>query len=209
MCLRIPLKTRGLRRHSRFGRRAQELHTFGLVHWSAMRPQPRVQERVLGWLRLGITAVLLVFAVSCSGMTALQPTAASALPPGPTAAASPVVSQPGREIQGVLGPFDAGAQTCFADLFPCQTFDFSLSQEGPIEVTLTWQGQRPGAVRPVVLAGPLAGSRGCRAARGPVADLLSTPTDGSDGLSDPHRHSRTWSGHSFPIARSILNNPGL
>ena len=116
------------------------MHTFGLVHWSAMRPQPRIQERVLGWLRLGITAVLLVFAVSCSGMTALQPTAASALPPGPTAAASPVVSQPGREIQGVLGPFDAGAQTCFADLFPCQTFDFSLSQEGPIEVTLTWQG---------------------------------------------------------------------
>jgi hypothetical protein len=74
-------------------------------------------------------------------MTALQPTAASAtLPPGPTTAASPVVSHPGREIQGVLGPFDAGAQTCFADLFPCQTFDFSLSQEGPIEVTLTWQG---------------------------------------------------------------------
>jgi hypothetical protein len=96
--------------------------------------------RPLYSVRLGITAVLLVFAVSCSGMTELQPTAASALPPGPTAAAAPVVSHPGREIQGVLGPFDAGAQTCFADLFPCQTFDFSLSQEGPIEVTLTWQG---------------------------------------------------------------------
>jgi hypothetical protein len=73
-------------------------------------------------------------------MTALQPAAASALPSGPAAAAAPFVSQPGREIQGMLGPFDAGAQTCFADLFPCQTFDFSLAQEGPIEVTLAWQG---------------------------------------------------------------------
>jgi hypothetical protein len=84
--------------------------------------------------------VLLVFALSCGGVTALQPTAASVLPPGPTAAAAPVVSQPGGEIQGILGPFDAGAQTCFADLFPCRTFDFTLPHEGPIEVTLTWQG---------------------------------------------------------------------
>jgi hypothetical protein len=73
-------------------------------------------------------------------MTALHPTAASVLPPGQTAAAAPVPPQPGREIQGVLGPFDAEAQTCFADLFPCQTFDFTLSQQGPIEVTLAWQG---------------------------------------------------------------------
>jgi hypothetical protein len=40
----------------------------------------------------------------------------------------------------MLGPFDAEAQPCFADLFPCEVFDFTLSHEGPIEVTLSWQG---------------------------------------------------------------------
>ena len=199
MCLRIPLKTRGRRCGAR-----PRLGIDGAEAGRGNCTPSGVQSCDLA--ETGITAVLLVFAVSCSGMTALQPTAASALPPGPTTAAAPVVSHPGREIQGVLGPFDAGAQTCFADLFPCQTFDFSLSQEGPIEVTLTWQGNARALFVQLHLAGPLAGSRGCCAARGPVADLLHSPTDGSDGLSDPHRHSRTWSGHSFPIARSILNN---
>lgn len=43
-------------------------------------------------------------------------------------------------MHGTVGPFDAEAQPCFADLFPCETFDFTLPHEGPIEVTLTWEG---------------------------------------------------------------------
>jgi hypothetical protein len=84
--------------------------------------------------------VLSIFAASCSGATALSPTAASVAVPGPTAVEIPATTLSGREIQGTLGPFDGEAQPCFANLFPCEVFDFTLSREGPIEVTISWQG---------------------------------------------------------------------
>jgi len=140
-------------------------------------------------------------------MTALQPTAPSVVPAGPTAVAAPVVSRPGREMQGVLGPFGAGAQTCFADLFPCQTFDFSLSQEGPIEVTLTWQGNARALFVQLYWQGRWLAHEDVAPREGPSEISFIRPRMEATDLSDPHRHSRTWSGHSFPIARSLLNKP--
>jgi hypothetical protein len=81
-----------------------------------------------------------VFCASCSGATALSPTGPSVLPPAPGAVEIPASSLSGRDIQGTLGPFDGEARPCFANLFPCEVFDFTLSHEGPIEVSLSWQG---------------------------------------------------------------------
>ncbi|HEY5617566.1 MAG TPA: hypothetical protein VIK60_06440 [Vicinamibacterales bacterium] len=92
--------------------------------------------------RLAATALSLALATSCGGMTDLTPTAASERPPASpfSLTDAPVSSPHGRELEGTIGPFDAGTLPCFANLFPCETLDFTLPHEGPIEVTLTWEG---------------------------------------------------------------------
>jgi hypothetical protein len=91
-------------------------------------------------LGLAVATLPLVFVASCGGTTLMTPTTPSA----PAAMASAVSEGPsllpGREMHGVLGPFPDTAPRCFADLFPCETFDFSLDAEGPIEVALAWEG---------------------------------------------------------------------
>ena len=91
-------------------------------------------------LGLAVVTLPLVLVTSCGGMTSMAPTA-----PSTTVSASPAVSEEpsllsGREMHGVLGPFPDSAPRCFADLFPCEMFDFSLEHEGPIEVALAWEG---------------------------------------------------------------------
>ena len=88
----------------------------------------------------------LVFLISCGGMTNLAPTAASALPPhsapqgsGASPSAGPFPLS-GQEVQGTIGPFPPGARACFADLFPCEVFTFSLPHEGPVALTMSWDG---------------------------------------------------------------------
>ena len=93
-------------------------------------------------LGIATVALPLVFITSCGGMTQALPTAPSAA----AAAASATAGQEGplllsaREMHGVLGPFSADAPRCFANLFPCETIDFNLEAEGPIGVSLTWEG---------------------------------------------------------------------
>ena len=84
----------------------------------------------------------LLFFASCGGMTQLSPAAPSPLPAGSISNVTqpPAVPSLDRAIQGTLGPFDDEATPCFADLFPCERFNFSMTHEGPIEVTLTWEG---------------------------------------------------------------------
>ena len=101
----------------------------------------------------GVIAVglSLVFITSCGGMTTLSPvgpsatlapTASTTAPPtaqptAPTPAASLPISS---LISGTVGPFLEGTPPCFADRYPCEVYDFSLLQEGSIEVTVTWEG---------------------------------------------------------------------
>jgi hypothetical protein len=82
----------------------------------------------------------LIFLISCGGMTNLTPTAASGLPPHSTPSAVGASPVSGHEMQGTIGPFPPGARTCFADLFPCEVFTFSLPHEGPIELAMSWDG---------------------------------------------------------------------
>lgn len=101
----------------------------------------------LGTMPVGLAAATmslfsLLFFASCGGMTQLAPTAPSPLPSGSISNVTqpPVAPSLDRAIHGTVGPFDDEAPSCFADLFPCERFNFSLPHEGPIEVTLTWEG---------------------------------------------------------------------
>jgi hypothetical protein len=94
--------------------------------------------------------------VSCGGLTALSPTApSSAFSQSIATAAAPAVPAPppdpapvpaSRTVHGVVGSVNSGAIPCWADRYPCQTYDFTLSQPGAIEVTVTWDGE-PRAVK--------------------------------------------------------------
>ena len=55
--------------------------------------------------------------------------------PGPPSAAPT-----SRVLSGAVGPLADGTLPCFADRYPCEIYDFSLEREGPIAVTLTWDG---------------------------------------------------------------------
>lgn len=46
-----------------------------------------------------------------------------------------------------------GVAPCWADRYPCAVYDFSLRQPGPIEVTLTWDGQPRGLMVQLYWAG--------------------------------------------------------
>jgi hypothetical protein len=107
---------------------SQELQTFG--------PMP------VGLAAATMSLFSLLFFASCGGMTQLAPAAPSPLPSGSISNVTqpPVGPSLDRAIHGTVGPFDDEAPSCFADLFPCERFNFSLPHEGPIEVTLTWEG---------------------------------------------------------------------
>jgi len=46
-----------------------------------------------------------------------------------------------RTVNGVVGSVSSGAVPCWADRYPCQTYDFTLPQAGAIDVTVTWNGE--------------------------------------------------------------------
>ena len=111
--------------------------------------------------RFGIVAVALslVITASCSGLPTVEPTgrlsalglAPSRVPapsvvPAVSVTASPTAPAPAASLPvsvqtgGTVGPLLDGAPPCFADRYPCETYDFSLVREGSIEVTMTWEG---------------------------------------------------------------------
>ena len=90
-----------------------------------------------------------LFITSCGGVTAALPTAPSkafaqvsvpSTPQAPAPAPAPVVLS-AQTIAGVVGSVREGAAPCWADRYPCEVYDFALSQTGAIEVALTWEGQ--------------------------------------------------------------------
>lgn len=102
---------------------------------------------------LALISLSLLFVASCGGMTALSPTGPSktfgqaavtgAVPaPAPLPAPAPAPGVPtAQAISGVVRSVRDGAVPCWADRYPCEIYDFTLSQPGAIEVTLTWDGQ--------------------------------------------------------------------
>jgi hypothetical protein len=75
-------------------------------------------------------------------MTAVpsSPTAWPAVTPAVTPVSSSPVLASRQQVSGTVGPLRPPDPPCFAGLYPCETFNFSLEREGPIEVTLTWDG---------------------------------------------------------------------
>ena len=95
-----------------------------------------------GWVP--VVACICVTA-SCGGVTELTPSSPTTFPTVTPPASNPVTA--GRQqVSGTVGPLLPPATPCFANLYPCETFNFSLEREGPIEITLTWDGD-PRALR--------------------------------------------------------------
>jgi hypothetical protein len=92
-----------------------------------------------------------LFLVSCRGLTSMSPTAPSAAfsqtitatapSAAPVPSPGPAPAPAAQTITGVVRSTSSGAAPCWADRYPCQVYDFTLSQAGAIEVTLTWDGQ--------------------------------------------------------------------
>ena len=106
-----------------------------------MSRRPRVVNSV-GVVLAGLTLVL---NASCGGPPTLVPT--TGRPSVPALAASVTVSPTppaprlvSHLITGTAGPLGEGAPPCFADRYPCEVYDFSLPQEGSIDVAVTWEG---------------------------------------------------------------------
>lgn len=102
-------------------------------------------------MRIPVFVSLIAAAVtvtSCGGMTALNPTAPSTTLALPTAAAPGSVTVAARAlpISSTVLPVSGYPAPCWADRYACEVFDFATSREGPIEVTLTWDGA-PEALR--------------------------------------------------------------
>jgi len=102
---------------------------------------------------LAFISISLLFITACGGMATLSPTAPSrtfaptlattASPaPAPVPAPAPAAGAPTTQtISGVVPPLRDGVAACWADRYPCEIYDFTLSQSGAIEVTLAWEGQ--------------------------------------------------------------------
>ena len=123
-------------------------HTPAPSHHRTLAPShPRTIAPVV------LIAISSLFVVSCGGMAALSPTAPSttfgqaltttASPaPAPVPAPAPAAGAPTTQtMSGVVPPLRDGVAPCWADRYPCEVYDFTLSQAGAIEVTLTWEGQ--------------------------------------------------------------------
>ena len=79
---------------------------------------------------------------SCGAITPISPTSPSATPAFLPAAASGARSSGtgALPITGTVLPLSQYAAPCWADRYACEAFEFSKAQEGPIEVTLSWDG---------------------------------------------------------------------
>lgn len=93
---------------------------------------------------LGII-IALACVTSCGRVATLPPTGPSpagvpASTPAPPAGPVPPAAARTQVISGSVGPAVETSAPCFADRYPCEVFDFVLEREGPIEVTLTWDG---------------------------------------------------------------------
>ena len=103
--------------------------------------------RSLGIAGLIVSSLLLT--LGCSGATALNPTGPSPAPADmrPAAAGPPAAPAPGvpttppnsQTVTGVVGGPVSSPQSCYFGR-PCELYPFTLTEDGGVEVTLTWEG---------------------------------------------------------------------
>lgn len=101
---------------------------------------------------LALGSLVVMLSASCGELTTLPSTErvsafAQVTAPTPTSvvmvsvdANDPAAGPVSRLVAGTAGPLREGAAPCFADRYPCEAYNFSLLQEGPIEVEVTWSG---------------------------------------------------------------------
>ena len=101
---------------------------------------------------VALISVSSLFIASCGGIATLSPTAPSRTfaqtsvatgspAPAPVPAPAPAGGAPTNQtMSGVVPPLRDGVP-CWADRYPCEVYDFTLSQAGAIEVSLAWEGQ--------------------------------------------------------------------
>ena len=113
-------------------------------------------------MRVPLVAALIAAALavtSCGSIATLSPTAPSAAFAAPTSALPGVPAAGARSlpIAGAVRPVSTYTSPCWADRYACEVFDFATQQEGPISITLTWNGE-PRALRAQLYwaGGPLA-----------------------------------------------------
>ncbi len=96
------------------------------------------RARGFGQYAVGLASLA---AVSCGGvLTPLSPTAMANTARMSDVQSGGVAETRLRVMQGTVGPLRTDAPPCWANLYPCEVFDFATAQEGPIEVVLTWDG---------------------------------------------------------------------
>jgi hypothetical protein len=85
---------------------------------------------------------------SCGSIAPMSPTSPTAMfaLPAATPPGAPLAAARSLPISGVVQPLSQYPTPCWADLYPCEIFEFSTSREGPIEVNLAWDGA-PRALR--------------------------------------------------------------
>lgn len=99
------------------------------------------------WLRVA-AGVSIWFSTACGGSAPLPPpglsstfaVSADRATISPVTSAPPMARSGSVTSSGTVGPLREGMLPCFAERYPCETYDFSLVREGSIEVTMTWEG---------------------------------------------------------------------
>lgn len=93
-------------------------------------------------LHVVATVLSLVLTGACAGRTttSLSPTAPSYTPAAAVRTTTPGHGPLSLVIRGTVAPLRGEESPCFAGRYNCEAYDFSLSEEGPIEVTMTWEG---------------------------------------------------------------------
>ena len=127
-----------------------KVRVFGLI---PRRLAHRGSEWELQWSRCMkgplVVAVLALSAATaaCGGITNVMPTSPSAtvstnlaLAPSPAPAPIPAPVTARQVITGTVRPVADGGPRCYFGLYACETYNFSLSHDGGVEVGLTWTG---------------------------------------------------------------------
>lgn len=103
-----------------------------------------------------VMVALSLLATACGGLTALSPTAPSAMLSTPAASSPPSVAStpthaigpdvpsgliPSQQvIHAAVGPLANYSGPCYVERYACEKYRFALQKEGAAEVTLSWEG---------------------------------------------------------------------
>src|SRR4051794_5629548 len=98
-----------------------------------------------------VALALSVATAACGGITNAMPTSPSATfstnlalspspSPAPAPAPTPAAGGASQVITGTVRPIADGGPRCYFGLYACETYNFSLTHDGGVDVALTWTG---------------------------------------------------------------------